>query len=351
MHWNMAFTANDDCLTLLGTYVAQHLNPGLKFRLACSNEVWNFNNKPYAVAATGSFAFYNGASDDPVPFTCEMSQHQFQVVGAAWAAAGRDPADFIRVMEGLYFDSSFTTRVAQYCHAHGYTFDEFAVAPYLGNRPSFASGYQIPTQFGPMISRLTAEQTLDFMEYHYTYGSYEHEMPGHHNALSGAVNTNGTVAYSRPEFLGVKLITYEGGPETMTVGGGSNWNTPSMGHQVVRHPRWFGAFQQVLLMLQDSTGPGTGCTLFQDYLMSAGDQGPSQSYAQWSAYAHTTQLPYAPGDPTQDAIQVNQFDRVDLVHSVTGGALKHWGSMYLADPFNDPAAAAPAAAPAPAPAR
>lgn len=321
MHWNMAFTATDACCTQFGTFIAQNLNPGLKLRMACSNETWNFQNKPYQCASAGSYQ-YGGSSDDPVRFTCQMANHQWQLIEAAWVAAGRDIGDTIRVLEGLYFDSGYTGRMASYCQAQGFTFDEFAVAPYLHNNPSFVSGYSPEGQFQDIVDRINANigQLLDMWDYHYTYGRYEGEMPSHRSQLD---------LYG---FTSAKLITYEGGPEGMFMPGGSGINRGPSSHAFIRHPRWYDLYQHSLRVLQDSNGGNTGCTLFHDYLVSGGAVGAGNNYAQWDAYSTTLQLPYAPGNPTQDAIQINQFDRVDLVQSVTGAALLAYAARYTATP-------------------
>ena len=318
-HANLCFSVTDACLTAFGTYMAANLNPGLKLRLACSNEVWNFGSKPNnrATAQDGNYA----------PFLCEMSLHQWSLIESAWVAGGRSIGDIIRVMEGQYVEGAPTATICQYMRdrtvlgvAAPGTFHEFAVAPYLGNNPSFVTGYSTQGQFSDVLDRMTAAQHMDLWEYHYTYGRYEQEMLIHRGQLDSFGFTN------------VKLIAYEGGPQTMHMGGGTNVNAAAIGHAMIRHPRWLGNFQNSLRPLQDSTGLGKGCTLFEDFEHSGVD-GNQGNWNQWSAYSVTDQLPYVPGDPTQDAIQVNQFDRMDLVHSVTGGALRAWAAKYNATPL------------------
>ena len=47
LYFNVTVCATDDCLTRLGEYIAANLAPGLKVRVAYSNECWNFALKTY----------------------------------------------------------------------------------------------------------------------------------------------------------------------------------------------------------------------------------------------------------------------------------------------------------------
>jgi hypothetical protein len=315
LYFNTAFCTTDACLTALGTYFAAHLNPGLQLLHEVSNETWNFGVSPYALASNASFVFYGGSSTDETAFTCEMSNHQWNVMKAAWVAAGRPAGDFVRVLGTNHDNTGTTQRRAAYCHSRGIMFDALAGAPYMSNNPSTG---RTETAFAGVIDLMTPDQHLDMWEAHWTYGGYQYEIPGHLSILTDISS----------DFAEVEYIGYEGGPGYPLLAGGtaipSNGavliNVGPKGHAVWRHPRYYGILLHIFRLYQDS-----GLERLHIFEVSGTD---SQDSVGWPAYVGSAEAAYVPGDAAQDAIQINSFDRLDLIRSITGGAVQSWGSLF-----------------------
>jgi hypothetical protein len=321
LYLTISHTTTDACAGQVATYCADHLDDGLKLRIEFSNETWNFGTSLYNWISNGSKVFYGYGANDHVPYTCERAYHYWTIMRAAWVAGGRDASDFIRVMASKFVEPGYTGRIATYCDVHSprIDFDEFSGACYLENLPSFTANGIPQGGFAPIVDILTPDQVVDMWEIHHTYGGYENEVPAHlaHLAAHG--------------YEGVPFNMYEGGPDHPMVYGG-NYPFPNWGyrqHAVVRHPRYYGILLHILRVKQDS-----GVVAFHTYQLSGNDRTEDDGWeiTAWAAYQGSDQLPYVPGDDAQDAIQTSTPDRVDLIRSITGGAVKAFAALYNATP-------------------
>jgi hypothetical protein len=313
-----------DLITFLGT----HLKPGLKLYAEWANEIWNFGNQPYYWATINGYSA--GISDENSfgPFQCVESKRYWDLGKPAWIAAGRDGNDFLRVLAGQHPDTSKAAGHAQTCNAHGVTFDRYATAPYLPNQPAF--NYVADGSYNAASTATwTTEQHIDVLEANYTFGGFEHE-PGYIiDALTGK-QSDGSHLY--PQFVGVPLVVYEGGPDFLSLYYGGNGHPANMNHAIARNTRWYGLYQHIKRVYQDGDGEGRGFVLWLDFIVDGVDTDQGLG---WPSHSGTAQPDYVPGNPTQDAIQNTTPDRLDIVHSVTGGAMRRWASLLGSSPVPD----------------
>jgi hypothetical protein len=316
LHWNTHFANTDACLFSCGQFIGQHLGAGQKLWVECSNEVWNIGQEPESWATAGTALFFGGSANDYIQYYCETAHERHHAqMRAGWVAAGRDPADFKTILGSILFDTGKTSSVATYYHSKGWTFDKLVVANYMENAPSAAApatAREFP--FYRVVDGFSPGQHLDMLEAHTVYGKYELEVPNHVNAMTGGG--------ARPEFASVQVGFYEGGNDILLVECRDDHHSFPYGllnngwknHAVQRHPRLYGIDQIRYVIAQDS-----GCVSATVFQLQGGD---TQQLEAWGTYFAQDQLPYAPGDPAQDAIQINQVENTPLLQSIAGGAVK-----------------------------
>ncbi|WP_435011778.1 hypothetical protein P12x_006011 (plasmid) [Tundrisphaera lichenicola] len=311
LHFNATITATDDCLTQLGAYIAQNLGAGQKCRAGYTNEAWNFAQPNYLWATREGARLYGAGEEVYYPYYVRQAKRVWDLMSPGFAAAGR-PGDFIRLIESQHeYPDGPTNSITSYARSLGYEFDELAIAPYYRNRATFPVGIPSEPAFQPIMNIFTPEQLIDMYEMFSVYAGWKSELAKHRQYLD------------QRGYGGTKLITYEGGPELML----PYFCTANYGrrsHAVHRHPRFYGFMLNTLRQYE-----AQGLTLFTLYFMNGEDHVEGTTFYMWSAYTGTTQRPYSPGRPDQDAIQINQFDRLDLIESVTGGAISAWAKIPL----------------------
>jgi hypothetical protein len=332
--FNTNFANSDACLTAIGTYCAANLNPGLKLRVECSNEVWNFGPAPSEFASIASGVYYGATYQDYVPYYCETANHHHTLIKAGWVSGGRSASDFRAIVGTLAADLGTTARLRDYWHAKvtgsGWgAFDELATVNYMDNAPGQFTGYYPCYPLQPVIDGIDAPQNLSIWDINRKYGRFELDVTNHLDTLTGkTVASDGTVSYSFPEFLSTVAVFYEGGPNIVGVSArkdnhGGPYGTPNVGqimHGIERHPRHFGAMQESLRIGQDSGAKVSNIFAYQGYEYFSAEQ--------WGHYRRDDEPPYTSGNATQDAIQINQPDRTDLIWCITGGAVKAFTSRY-----------------------
>jgi hypothetical protein len=320
LYFTAPVSATLDALAECATYFAQNLDPGLKLRVEYGNEPWLFVSVYYFFVQQG-YQFNLDAGLSPTDASTAgfywavgyvvLMQRVHDRMKAAWVAAGRDAADFIRVAGTQGGDSLKTTWLAQECHSRGITFDELAQGAYLDN---------VAAEDGKsaLVNRLSPGAHADVYEAAAILGTFWGRMNNGIN-LPTLLGTQHDGTHLYPEFSDVTGIVYEGSPNYPAVQGGTATGNAlyDLLKSIVRHPRWHTGYQQFLRVLEAS-----GITAYHDYTFSYLDR-PTEM---WSAYTHTTQLPYFPGDPTQDAIQIDTpLDiRPGKVKAVTPGAINSW---------------------------
>jgi hypothetical protein len=322
LYFNCCLQATDACLAALGAFLAANLAPGLVVRWEAGNEPWNFTNSVCTYLKQRSWIDYGstGGADFQTSYV-EIAHNQFVRVKAAWVAAGRDPAHFRTVMGGQMFFSDYGRGYAAAFVAKGWEpFDILAVADYMENSTSSAApGYTRERDLRALVDSLSAAQHVTAYELHRLYGGYEGEVPGHLAAV---------VAGGGSDYAGTGIGFYEGGFDILMLqardddhpGPYPSPNRPYYNHAMQRHPRMYG------IELNDfRTFENSGCS-FQNIFMLMGSD--TRNVEAWGTYRAAGQLPYAPGDPAQDATQVDHVDRQDLIRSIQGGAVAYYASLF-----------------------
>jgi hypothetical protein len=315
-HFPVSFSANDDAITRVTQRWAARLNSGLKFRPEMSNEVWNSGvNGPYGIASQGSVVIMGGT--DPgfwAPYYVARFKHVMDIMRAAWAGAGRDPADFQSILGSQGGGPGHTADFAALAHSIGARIDVLCIGDYVENQPLVGPQYE--PDFYPVIGRMTTQQHLDKLDEHMVLGGWEHFIDAHRAALDGY-----------PEYITTDIIVYEGGTDNLYLPGleyVDDAGYRAKAHAIGRDPRWFGQHVHRLRVLQDG-----GLRRYHKYqhchLDFPGTQG-------WNCYDHTAQLPYSPGDPVQDALQRVDPADPNAIHSISGGVFLHWASLFNATP-------------------
>jgi hypothetical protein len=318
-YFNTSISSTDDALSQCAAYIAAHLNPGLKLRVEPFNEVWN-GIQPTLYLSQQSYQLVGTAGGFPYPAYVTIGQSHHNIMKSAWDAGGRDPADFIRVFGTQQGSTQVTAYLIQELlglagpASRDIDFEELVFGSYMFNYPFV--GPSPETGKAPLINRMSVPQHIDVLELNYTFGGHEVLAQLHLDTLTGK-QSNGTHLYQK--YINVRPGVYEGGPDFLAVQGGTTVDYQALGRATVLHPRTGGVVQHLFRIRNDS-----GCTTFN--VFNSGDV--DRPYSQWSAYRHTAELPYAPGDPAQDAIQTGtpDRDRVDLARSVTGWAVNAWQS-------------------------
>ena len=312
LYLNTGHTTSLACQADLATYIATHIKPGAKVRHEFSNEPWNYYSYPYGYLTAESYAA-GKSSGFYVPAYCDLAAKAWAAFRAAWVAAGRDPADHLRVLGGASAVPSLADQYIEYCRANGIAFDRIALAPYMNNG---AAGGPSEVTWADVNDRLVAAQDLDIFEANFTYTDQD----------TPAKQTRAKLDTAGLTHVGVD--NYEGGPASMVMYLWPN-RPPSRfierSHAAHRDPRWFGIIGHHLQSQQDA---GVGTYHFY-YLGGAGDfieSGPTCQM--WSACTSNNQ-PLGTGDPILDAANRATPDRMDLIKSETAGALTHWGALVL----------------------
>jgi hypothetical protein len=166
LYFTAPVSATLDALAECATYFARNLDPGLKLRVEYGNEPWLFVSVYYFFVQQG-YQFNIDAGLSPTDASTAgfywavgyvvLMQRVHDRMKAAWVAAGREAADFIRVAgtQGGY--SLKTSWIAQECHSRGITFDELAQGAYLDN--STAEDGK-----SALVDRLSAGSHCDVLE-------------------------------------------------------------------------------------------------------------------------------------------------------------------------------------------
>lgn len=100
---NIPTCLSDRSATLLGTWAATTLSPGLKLRLEYSNEPWNSGFYQYYWLQTLAYRVAVGRGDpspddlNNIPGYVSQAKHTQALIIAAWTAAGRNPGDVVTV--------------------------------------------------------------------------------------------------------------------------------------------------------------------------------------------------------------------------------------------------------------
>ena len=310
MWFNVPHLATDACVTSVMTQIARRLHPNLKCRLELSNEHWN-----YSPAFIQHFHFVIQGYLAGIEYSQYYALRASQVhalARAAFVAAGRPATDLIRVL-GTQGSNPIevTVPMCQYAQANGIQFDELAVAPYFENQPD--GGSDEPSIY-PIVDSLSYAQNMDMAQLTMLYGDLASQ-----------------VRIQRPfldqyGFTGVKVVCYEGGPES------GNWNgdaTPQAygySRSVSRSLAWaldpgmYDIMKFYLQALQDN-----GCTLFNDFT-SSGSDGLS-SGTNWVAFRRWDQeLGRGDGSDGLYDNRTNYDDQLRIV-AVVPKAIADWNAL------------------------
>lgn len=307
-YFTTSHTSTLAALESCATYIAENLNPGLKLRVECMNESWNFQSPVFGISTANSFVFGYGGSRDDGPYKCHLANQQWPAMKAAWVAAGRAGGDFRRVMGSQWGDPGRTGILAQYCVDNGLDFgDEVAIAPYLNCQPSWTRNGQFEANSADLLGRLTVEQSLDQNEVYFLYGGYELDIPAH----LGQVN---------PHFPDVTCIFYEYSPQNQNPDG---TNGPQRNHAIVRHPRWLAIDQYIM-----SVYIGSGLKALHRFIETGTDN--PQGYV-WAVWNYPGQLPYTQSTE-QDAFQINAYDDMTTLQSVMGASMNATAARFDSTP-------------------
>jgi hypothetical protein len=279
-----------------------NLAPGRKLRIEYSNEVWNFVWGDYchgmgALAGLSRFQWY-----------ARRTSQVHDIFAARLAAAGRAAGDLVRLFAGQASNPGTVAEIVGECAAQGIPLDEYAIAPYLNNGPSTAPA--------AAWDALDIGGVLDASELYLRYGV------SYNVRYSRVVDEHEAILH--PSFPAAKVVCYEGSPETGCYGTDAAV-VAAKARAWARHPRMRGIWLRYMQQLQDQ-----GCGLFMYYVLARevaalGGPHPNTMWAAYNGFGQLTGL----GDGS-DGRNDNRtdYDAVDQVVSVVGGAIDAWESLF-----------------------
>ena len=293
----------------VASYLAAHLPVGVKVHVEFSNESWNMNSPQYTWCHAVNRSLHGGGDYDYMIYYADSTKALHDRFQAMFTAAGR-PNDVVHTYAGFAALPDRTLAIAGRASTNGARIDEFAVAPYFNNKPSFGLS-ALNLDIG---TRMNADQMLDFLEFNVEHGKYETYFTNHRTQLDAA------------GFTGSKLTTYEVAPETIVVMEAGYVGPPNnfvmfypIHYAIKRHPRMFGIVSRMLQKFQDA-----GMDIWNHYMLCGG----GYNFA-WDAWDWWNQQ-VGTGDPTVDAINIINPVAMNQVKSQTAGALQRWAALVHA---------------------
>lgn len=301
----------------IGTYIAQHLNAGLKCYMELSNENWNngFTQRKASVFLSGV------AGLTQMQWLAYASNLLYAQVAAAFTAAGRK-SDCRHVL--AWQNAGDPSQMLSYAAAQGYPVHCYAAAPYWSLGNSDHATWE--STYGPIADRITDPSVfLDaaalWLEYHPT--TYITKVFA------------GNVAHARTYYPAIACVCYEGGAQTGPYSGNGATYGNVNSRYALQHPRMYPLYMRFLQKMQDA-----GCALYLEYRL--GYQNGKfyfTSDALWDLYRGINSVAgrgdgsdgkydnrnafhYVSGVPTENA-----NDLQSLV-SVKGQALKDWNTLF-----------------------
>lgn len=304
--FNVPVTATDDCIDSIAAYLAAHVAAGIKVRVELGNENWNFVYQSYVWCRILNFQLFGKVDDSWEEAHAKLQLNVNTRCQAAFDSASRSD-DFVHVMPTQSSSSGPTVNILNYCFAHSGRVDEVPIAPYITNYDGVA----------PARSNLwTAGMCLDMLELNTDDHGFDY-----------TADNRSKIDVHYPD---AKIVTYEGGPESLIPGlqGRLNSylfsNAYVLQHAIHRHPRMYGITLRMLQSFQDD-----GISLYTNFYLFGGT-----SVEAWSAYEWWDQQT-GTGDPSENPDYRNtsaltSSGQVPVVSQVAG-ALDYWNSLVGAE--------------------
>lgn len=230
---NVGHAMSDDCFRKMIRVVARGLLPGLKVRVAYTNERWNpdFLQTQYCDCMG---ALIGGSGSD---WYVKRAGQLFAIAVEEMGKVGR-AGDLRRVLEtqGAFFAGTGKS-IIDAAIKQGVAFDEWALALYFWFGPlSMIDGASLPS--------LTDEQFMDIGEMSIQYQGIREIIAGNRAILDNA------------ELSSVQMITYEGGP------GFLGFNDAARSRRLAENERMEGVLDYYLDILEQG-----GITIYHDYML------------------------------------------------------------------------------------
>lgn len=299
-------------ITSMANYVAANLTTGKKCYVEYSNECWNYsgsftqtrfcygmgNTDPDIISREPN-VFYRGYR-----YYADRAGNAHNLFYTSFNTAGRG-TDLVRVYGGQFSTNTYTNVVLNEAAFQGNQVDAVCIAPYYDNGPSEPS-------YGAVYDSLSIEQLMDLSEYFMTYGTI--------------------VLFTKEAMdnlpVGVKLVMYEGGPQSgIPLYNGQSISANNL-NIAARSVSWGRNTRQALLynyLMQQYNN--IGASLYNAFSLGGTcgtvDPGNPDS-ANWPIYFRWNMVA-SPGDGS-DGRFVNSTDYTDVsqVNSTIGYGVTRW---------------------------